>query len=146
MTKIIIILYYSKSGTTKAIAERIKEVFLTLETKDIEIKLMDAKTIDLDALKHANGYIIGTPNYFSAPAGYIKIFFDEFFGDDSLKGRPIFCFITHGGSGDIKELKDMSDWLKLTTVGPAVVVKGTKIPPRILGIIEKNLKEMSKLL
>ena len=38
---------------------------------------MSATELDLDALKAADGYIIGTPNYFCAPSGYIKIFFDE---------------------------------------------------------------------
>ncbi|MFX0148988.1 MAG: flavodoxin family protein, partial [Candidatus Hodarchaeota archaeon] len=110
-------------------------------------ELMDAKELDFDALKSADGYIIGTPNYFSAPSGYIKIFFDELFFDRAtLKGRPVFCFISHGGSGDIRHLKVMCDWLELKTVGPAVVVEGRNISSKHIITIEKNIQEMMNLL
>ena len=58
--------------------------FSNMESNGVDMELMDAKELDLAALKSADGYIIGTPNYFSAPSGYIKIFFDELFLDRIL--------------------------------------------------------------
>ena len=81
MTKSIIVLYYSRTGNTRAIAEQIMESFSKSESTDVDMKLMDAEELDLAALKSADGYVIGTPNYFSAPSGYVKIFFDELFID-----------------------------------------------------------------
>jgi len=147
MTRTIIILYYSRTGNTRKIAEQILGSFSKLKSNDVEIKLMDAKELDLAALKSADGYIIGTPNYFSAPSGYIKIFFDELFIERaSLKGRPVFCFVSHGGSGDIKHLKTLCDWLELKTVGPAIVVSGNSISSKDIMVIETNIQEMTNSL
>ena len=147
MTKNVYIVYFSKTGNTKQIAEQIVESFSKLESNGVEIKLMDAKELDLPALKSADGYIIGTPNYFSAPSGYIKIFFDELFMDRAiLKGRPVFCFVSHGGSGDISHLKVMCDWLELKTVGSAIVVNGNNITSKNLSDIENNTREMLDLI
>ena len=147
MAKNVYIVYFSKTGNTKQIAELIVESFSKLDSNGVEIKLMDAKELDLPALKSADGYIIGTPNYFSAPSGYIKIFFDELFMDRViLKGRPVFCFISHGGSGNIKHLKVMCDWLELKTVGPAIVVNGNDITSKDLSDIENNIREMLDLI
>ncbi|MHA1234385.1 MAG: flavodoxin family protein [Promethearchaeota archaeon] len=147
MTKNVYIVYFSKTGNTKQIAEQIEESFSKLESNGVEINLMDAKELDIPALKSADGYIIGTPNYFSAPSGYIKIFFDELFIDRAiLKGRPVFCFVSHGGSGNIKQLKTMCDWLELKTVGPAIVVNGNNITSANLSDIENNVKKMRNLI
>ena len=147
MAKNIYIVYFSKTGNTKQIAEQIEESFSKLESNGVEINLMDAKELDIPALISADGYIIGTPNYFSAPSGYIKIFFDELFIDRAiLKGRPVFCFVSHGGSGDIKQLKTMCDWLELKTIGSAIVVNGNNISSKDLSDIEKNIKEMLDLI
>lgn len=147
MAKTIFILYYSRTGNTRKIAEQILASFSKLKSNDVEMKLMDAKELDLSALKSADGYIIGTPNYFSAPSGYIKIFFDELFLDRAiLKRRPVFCFVSHGGSGDIDHLKVMCKWLELKTVGPAIVVNGNDIKSKNLSDIENNIKEMLDLI
>ena len=147
MKKNIYIVYFSKTGNTKQIAEQIEESFSKLESNGVEINLMDAKELDIPALISADGYIIGTPNYFSAPSGYIKIFFDELFIDRAiLKGRPVFCFVSHGGSGNIKQLKTMCDWLELKTVGPTIVVNGNNITSANLSDIENNVKKMRNLI
>jgi multimeric flavodoxin WrbA len=122
-------------------------MFSELEAGDVDVRLMDATDLDLQALKAADGYIIGTPNYFSAPSGYIKVFFDEIFEDRSLlAGRPVFCFISHGGSGDIEELRSYCDWLKLEIVGPAIVVRGSSITSSIDSAIQRNVTKMLELL
>ncbi|MFX0043476.1 MAG: flavodoxin family protein [Candidatus Hodarchaeota archaeon] len=147
MTKKVYIVYYSRTGNTRKIAEQIIDSFSKLSVDGVDMKLMDARELDLVALKSADGYIIGTPNYFSAPSGYIKIFFDELFLDRAaLKGRPVFCFISHGGSGDIKHLRTMCNWLELETVGPAIVVEGNNISSKHIVAIETNIQKMLKLL
>ena len=144
MSKIIYILYYSQSGSVKSIANEIIKIFEELDPVDVEIKLMEAENIDFDALKTASGYILGTPNYLSAPSGYIKVFYDEMFQEKAVKGKPVFCFVSHGGSGDIPELIAMNDWLKLKTVGSTVVVRGGNIKDHHQQEIQDNLKEMLK--
>jgi multimeric flavodoxin WrbA len=145
MAKKIYIVYYSKSGNTRKLAETILESFSNFEADGVDIELMNAKELDIEALKSAEGYIIGTPNYFSAPSGYIKIFFDELYiHRATLKGRPVFYFITHGGSGDIRHMKVMCDWLELKIIGPPILVKGVNISSKNLSTIETNIQEMMK--
>ncbi len=147
MTKTVYIVYYTKTGNTKHLAEQILDIFSKLKSGDIEIKLMVATELNLNELKMADGYIIGTPNYFSAPSGYIKILFDELFMDRAiLKGRPVFCFISHGGSGDIKLLNEMCNWLELKTVGPAITVNGKNLSSNDLSNIEVNIKGLLAIL
>ena len=99
-THIIIILYYSKSGNTKELAKRIFEIITSFAPKNVKIQMMDATQIDIEALKAASAYIIGTPDYFSYPSGYIKIFFDEMYDiREQLKQKPVFGFVSHGGTG-----------------------------------------------
>ena len=144
MSKTIYILFYSQSGSVKSIANEIVKIFEELEPEDVEIKLMEAEKMNLTALKAASGYIIGTPNYFSAPSGYIKVFYDEMFPEKAVKGKPIFCFVSHGGSGDIPELITLNDWLKLETVGSTIVVNGGNLTDRHQQEIQDNLKVMLK--
>lgn len=146
MSKTIYIVYYSQTGNVKSIADKISEVFKHLQTSEVELKLMEAEKIDLEALILAEGFIIGTPNYFGAPSGYIKIFFDEFYQVKQVQGKPIFCFISHGGGGDLEQLKTMSDALKLKTVGTSIVVRKGKITDEHVKNIELNLKIMLKSL
>ena len=47
-------------------------------------------------------------------------------------------FVSHGGSGDITQLKVMCDWLELKTVGPAIVVNGNNITSKNLSDIENK--------
>ena len=147
MTKTVYIVYHSKTGNTKKIAEQILESFSKLKSEAIDIKLMNATDLDLEVLKTASGYIIGTPNYFSSPSGYIKVFFDELFLDKAiLKGRPVFCFVSHGGSGYIEFLDSMCRWLELITVGTPIAIKGNNVTTKDLSIIENNIKEMLELI
>ena len=143
MTKKVAVLYLSGSGNTRAIADHIVQVFSELDRPDVELELIDAQDLDFEALKTASGFIIGTPNYFSAPSGYVKVFFDELFPHRSvLNERPVFCFVSHGGGGDVETLKRLCNWLELDIVGPNVVVRGKRITPQDTTLIKKNLEEL----
>ncbi len=147
MTKTVYIVYHSKTGNTKKIAEQILDSFSKLKSEDTVIKLMSATELDLEALKAADGYVLGTPNYLGSPSGYIKVFFDELFVHKTiLKGRPVFCFVSHGGSGYLKELNSMCRWLELETVGSPIAISGNSITSKELSIIENNIKEMLELI
>ena len=50
-TKQVVILYYSKTGHVKEIANKIKKNFFSLGITGVEARLMDATTMDLDILK-----------------------------------------------------------------------------------------------
>lgn len=70
----ILLSYYSKSGTTKKMAEEIakgiKETGLDFVKKEI-------KEVDIDSLPEFDGVILGSPTYYGLPSAEIKEFLDE---------------------------------------------------------------------
>lgn len=146
MAKLVYIVYHSKKGSTKLLAQRIMDVFRSLFPKNIQIELMNVDDIDMDGLKKADGFVIGSPDYFSYPSGKIKTIFDELYDIRSeLSGRPSFGFITHGGSGKaVKPLSSLINSIKLKEVGPVIEVKTTNISSKHESLIQKNCQMMIK--
>lgn len=75
----ILIIYYSRTGNTKAMAE---EVAKGARDAGAEVRLKSVDEASLDDLLWAHGIIIGSPSYFGLPAAPIKKFID-----DSVKVR-----------------------------------------------------------
>ncbi len=147
-THIIIILYYSKSGNTKELAKRIFEIVTSFAPKNVKIQMMDATQIDIEALKAASAYIIGTPDYFSYPSGYIKIFFDEMYDiREQLKQKPVFGFVSHGGTGKgVKVLLELCKSIKLKIIPTFINVKERNITAKDEKQIQENCQIMVNFL
>jgi len=149
MSKNIIILYYSKSGNTELFAKRIFEIFrVFLLEKDINLEMMDAKEINYDKIKNADALIIGSPDYFSYPSGYIKIFFDEMRDfKKQIKDTPAFTFVTHGGGGKAAKYIDrLSKSIGLDLVSKCISVEEKDIGKKEEKKIKKALKEFNDIL
>lgn len=143
----IIVLYYSGSGKTRLLAKRIHEIFTSIAPQGLQINLMDATQMDFDALRQASGLIIGSPDYFSYPAGQIKIYFDKIyeFRQENIS-KPVFCFLTHGGGGKAgKELLDLCEAVKFKVITPLISVE-KEISKKDEAQIEKNCKSILKVL
>jgi flavorubredoxin len=149
MGKIIYIVYYSKGGNTKSLAKRIYDQFREFAPKSVELRLMDAETeFDLNALLSASAYIIGTPDFFSYPAGFIKRVYDEFWSNkEEVKGKPMFGFLTHGGGGKAeKPLLDLANSCKLKVIKTVVSQKEDEFSEKLDRVIQKNCEDMLKML
>lgn len=97
----VIVLFDSQSGHTRAAAESIAEgVHLV---PGAEAALMDAETLDVEAIADADAVAIGSPNYYTYVSGRIKTFFDLAFRNAAFKGKPFAAFSTHGGGGGVSE-------------------------------------------
>lgn len=70
----ILIIYYSKGGTTRKMAEEIER---GVKDAGAEAKLKDVKSANNNDLIWADGIIIGSPVYFGTLAGEVKKFFDD---------------------------------------------------------------------
>lgn len=141
------ILYYSKGGKTKTLAKRIHEIFTAIAPKNFKIEMMSATEPNWEALKKAAAFIIGTPDYFSYPAGQIKIFFDEFYESrNELKDRPVFGFVTHGGTGKaIKPLQELCSSLKLKIITPFISLEN-EINAKMEAQIQKHCVQIIDLI
>lgn len=70
----VLIIYYSKSGTTKKMA---KEIEKGAKDAGADVELKNVRDASNDDLIWADGIIIGSPVYFGMPAAEIKKFFDN---------------------------------------------------------------------
>ena len=96
MAKVLII-YHSKTGNTKAMAEAVEEGVRKEDVEVIRKRITDA---NVDDLLDADGIIIGSPTYFAATTAEVKRFVDEsikHFG--KLEGKVGAAFASAGGLG-----------------------------------------------
>ena len=71
----LLIVYYSKSGNTKAMAEAISQG--AKDYGQVDVILKDVKDANNNDLLEADSIIIGSPTYFRMPAWPLKKFIDE---------------------------------------------------------------------
>ncbi|MBL4932026.1 flavodoxin family protein [Clostridium paridis] len=96
----ISIIYHSKTGRTKRIAEIISEGIK--ENKDFQVKLMNLDEIDYGFLTESKGVVFGTPTYYANISWQMKKWFDESW-NCNLEGKIGAVFATGdylGGGSD----------------------------------------------
>lgn len=157
LTQTIYILYYSKSGNTKALAEKIYDKLLSIiqtnsniniEIKELSKLLSIPNSDALDNLLKASAFIIGSPDYFEYPSGWIKVFFDEMYNHrNELRDIPVFGFISHGGGDEEtvkKHLRSLFDWMGFYILGDIISVKNESSTKETEAKIQNLCNEMIK--
>jgi len=69
-----LVIYYSKSGNTKAMANIIAE---SMETSGLPTKCKSVSDVKVDDLLNVDAIVVGSPTYYGRAAGTIAQFFDE---------------------------------------------------------------------
>jgi flavodoxin len=128
----VIIVYESKYGNTKHVAEKIIEGIIKIE--GISADLNELKEVDLEKIPEFDMILIGSPNHIGGPTRNIKKFIENL-GKLNLKGKSIAVFDTYMGKDFEKAVKKMETRirektpdLKLATLGLSVRVQGMKGP------------------
>jgi NAD(P)H dehydrogenase (quinone) len=103
----IIIIYYSRTGNTKKMAQLIRE---GVADGGADVVLKDISEVDTDELLGYNGIIIGSPTYYGTMAAEIKKLIDEsvkFHG--KLKGKvgAAFSSAANIGGGNESTILDI---------------------------------------
>ena len=95
-----VVLYYSKSGKTKQVAQYIVDGMASIE--GIEAKSFDLKNVDMDFIKESQCIVIGTPTYMFDSCTDIHQWMEEPFRKANLAGKLGGAFATaryiYGGS------------------------------------------------
>ncbi|MEN6379327.1 MAG: flavodoxin [Methanofastidiosum sp.] len=125
-----LVVYYSRSGNTKKIAEEIsnkmkcdvEEIIDTKNRKGIIGWLraaMDARSKKLTKIKEITKdpakyevIVIGTPIW----GGYMVPAVRAYINENKSKFKNVAFFCTYGGSGKIKTLGDMEDYTGITPI------------------------------
>jgi len=124
----IAVIYYSKSGNTEKMAQLVAEG--CRQVAGAEVTMMKLPELDMEAVLGADGYCLGSPDYFSYMAGHMKTFFDDALAyKGKLSGRPYVAFGTHGGGGKaLDSLERLSQAIGLTQVRPGMMCAGAPGP------------------
>lgn len=124
MAKILVV-YHSRTGNTKAMAEAVCEGAKGVPGTDVSLKL--AGETSVDDLVGADGLAFGSPEYFGYMAGMVKDLFDRaFMSRDKVSGKP-YCAFTSAGAGGrsaLNSIEQLCQAFELNKVGQGVVAKG----------------------
>jgi NAD(P)H dehydrogenase (quinone) len=94
------ILFYSKTGTTQKMAEKIAE---GMRKKGVDAKTFSIDDVDKEWVLESSCVIVGSPTYYADVAGKLKMFLEEL-GKYSVAGKIGGAFATSAysyGGGDI---------------------------------------------
>ena len=128
----VIVVYESKYGNTKRVAETIIEGMG--ESEGIETVLSELKKIDVEKILDYDVILIGSPNHWGGPTRGVKKFIDKL-GKLSIKEKLYAVFDTYLGKDFEKAVKKMEKridervpGLKQIAPGLSIRVQGMKGP------------------
>ncbi|MCK8602466.1 flavodoxin family protein [Desulfoferrobacter suflitae] len=103
----ILVLYYSKGGNTKKLAEAIGKGAESVAGSSVALK--STADVTQDDFLHSDGIIAGSPVYFGVMAADLKRVFDEFIGTRKrMENKVGAAFATSGDASGGKETTMMS--------------------------------------
>ena len=132
MAKVIVV-YETKYGNTKIVAERIMQGLKA--GKGIVADIRELKDVDIKELASYDLLVIGSPNHMGGPTRGIKKFIDQL-GKLDLKKKQVAVFDTcSGGKALAQAIKKIEEsiaekapGLKILSPGLSIRVKGMKGP------------------
>jgi flavodoxin len=120
----VIVVYESKHGNTKLVAESIIEGISEIE--GIEAVLSELKEVDLNNIANYDAILVGSPNHFGGPTRSIKKFIDKL-GKLNLKGKMFAVFDTYLGTDFEKAVKKMEKRINEKVFGSKQLAPGLSI-------------------
>ena len=121
----VLVLYYSRTGRTKALADAVSKGIESIEGASARVKRIDYATVN-DFIS-CDAVAFGSPNYFSYMAGLMKDFFDKALSiREKVAGKPSAAFTSGGGPSNtaLLSLERMISSFRLEKVADGVVSQG----------------------
>jgi len=116
----VLVLYYSKGGNTRKLAEAIAEGVGQVD--GVEAVLRHTRDVTKDDFVAADGLIVGSPVYFGTMAAQLKLVLDEFVGvRKKMENKVGAAFATAGDASGGKETTMMSIIQALMIYGMIIV-------------------------
>jgi len=116
----VLVLYYSKGGNTKKLAERIAQG--VEEVDGVKALLKHTRDVTKEDFTESDGIIAGSPVYFGVMAADLKKIFDEYVGvRKRMEGKVGAAFATSADASGGKETTMMSIIQALLIYGMVVV-------------------------
>jgi multimeric flavodoxin WrbA len=106
MKKILVIYHSQQYGNTKILAEALADGVREAGAA-AELINTNEHRVAMQEFMSADAVALGSPDYFSYPAGTIKTFFDDMYlwdqSGEPVKGKPAVLFLSHGGGGKARQ-------------------------------------------
>jgi flavorubredoxin len=126
--KIVIIYHSQEAGNTKAAAELVAQGVKEAGGFEVVLRNTNDGRVSPDLLVGCAGAAFGSPDYFSYPAGGLKMFMDDWLfakrAGKKVEGMPVALFLTHGGGGHALEPLEMLCRHVGPQVGKTLSIKG----------------------
>lgn len=126
MTKRLLIIYHSQSGSTRGLAEAV--LHGAGSEDNVETRLLRAMQASVDDLLNCDGVIFGTPENLGFMSGGLKDFFDRTFypAEPYHLNLPYAVFISAGNDGTnaVRQIDRIAKGYPLRCVTEPVIVKG----------------------
>jgi flavodoxin len=128
----VVILYESKYGNTKRVAETIAEEMQRVG--GMEVTLTALKGVDIDDIADCDVILLGGPTHFGGPTRGVRKFIDAL-GKRNVSAKSVAVFDTYMGEDFEKGVRKMEEQirskapgLKLLAHGLSIRVEGMKGP------------------
>jgi len=120
----VIVVYESKYGNTKLVAETIIEG--VREVSGVEAILSEVKQVDLNQVIEYDAILVGSPNHIGNATKSIRKFIGEL-GKLDLEGKLVAFFDTYLGGDFEKAVKKMEKQISKQVLGFKLAVPGLSI-------------------
>ena len=126
--KHLLIIYHSKAGKNKLMADAVKRGACNDEITSVEVRFLRAQDAGEDDLLWADGLIFGTPENIGYMSGALKDFFDRTFYEveGQVDGKPFGIFIGAGndGQGALASIRRICNGYNFKEVTEPIIVIG----------------------
>lgn len=143
MSRNLLIVYHSQSGTTSQMADAVVAGARSEDVHNVEVRVRPALEADADDLLWCDGFLLGTPENFGYMSGAMKYFLDRSYYpcEGKINGKPYALFVRAGndGSGAISSMRRILTGLAVREVQEPVLIAGEFDEHRLVECTELGL-------
>ena len=143
----IAIIYYSRSGNTKSMAQFIEQGVKSVDGVDVEV--MSAEDFLVDSMPGYDGFIVGSPVYYGSMAYQIKKVFDDsvkFHGRLAGKVGAAFSSAANIGGGNETTILDILNAMLIHGMVVQGIEKGDHYGTVSIGAPDARVEEQCRIL
>lgn len=127
-TKHLLLVYHSKTGNTKKLADAVCRGAAHAEITQTELRVLQAKDAGPDDLLWADGLLLGTPENFGYMSGAIKDFLDRTYYEVEGKLQPLpyalFISCENDGRGAVSAIERIARGYPFVEVQKPIIARG----------------------
>jgi len=126
--KHLLIVFHSKTGNTRQLADAVIAGATSADVGDVEVRVLRAADAGPEDLLWSDGLLLGTPENFGYLSGALKDFLDRTFYEveGKLTPLPYAMFVSAGndGTGAVRAMERIANGYPFVAVQAPLIVRG----------------------